>query len=87
MGSKALEYNYLMQSIPFNAQKWDLNAKEDARISRSLTLKAKIALAVAVILAILIITVIVVCFVLPSTKDYYMPDYNSNSRLGKYVSA
>ncbi|XP_035218824.1 scoloptoxin SSD14-like isoform X2 [Stegodyphus dumicola] len=97
MGSKALEYNYLMQSIPFNAQKWDLNAKEDARISRSLTLKAKIALAVAIILAILIITVIVICFALPSSTQnvvarrkiymYNMPDYNSNSRLGKFASA
>ncbi|KAF8778245.1 scoloptoxin SSD14-like isoform X2 [Argiope bruennichi] len=73
---------------PFGVQKWEIGTKEDAKLRRSLTTKAKAAVIVAFILVVLIIAVFVVCFFLPKqAKTYWFPQYESASKLGKYHSA
>lgn len=73
---------------PFGVQKWDVGTKEDSKLRRSLTVKAKAALIVAVILVLLIVAVVVVCVFLPTLqKRYWLPEYESISKLGKFQSA
>ncbi|CAL1296952.1 unnamed protein product [Larinioides sclopetarius] len=87
MSSKAYQYD-LVFSAPFGIQKWELGTKEDAKLRRSLTAKAKAVIIITFILVVLIIAVVVVCFFLPKTqKTYWFPQYESASRLGKYHSA
>ncbi|GFT38492.1 glutathione hydrolase 1 proenzyme [Nephila pilipes] len=73
---------------PFGVQKWDVGTKEDSKLRRSLTVKAKAALIVAFVLVVLVVTVVVVCVFLPSLqKRYWLPEYESNSKLGIYQTA
>ncbi|KAG8177919.1 hypothetical protein JTE90_015354 [Oedothorax gibbosus] len=84
---KAYQYDFELGS-PLGVQKWDVGAKEDTRLKRSLTLKAKVALSVAFVITVLVVTVIVVCFVMRTTeKDQWLPEFDSPSRLGRYECA
>ncbi|GIY94349.1 glutathione hydrolase 1 proenzyme [Caerostris extrusa] len=87
MTSKVYQYDLVLHA-PFGVQKWDVGTKEEAKLKRSLTTKAKTSLVVAFVITVLIITVIVVCVVLPQkVNTTYLPEYESNSVLGKFQSA